>query len=42
VLPGQFARDPERIARLEREAKLLAALNHPNVAANLRLPRRRW
>ena len=25
--------DPERIARLEREAKLLASLNHPNIAA---------
>jgi serine/threonine protein kinase len=32
-LPEAFARDPDRLARLEREAKLLAALNHPNVAA---------
>ena len=33
VLPPSFARDPERVARFEREAKLLASLNHPNIAA---------
>jgi predicted Ser/Thr protein kinase len=33
VLPDAFRSDPERIARFEREAKLLATLNHPNVAA---------
>jgi serine/threonine-protein kinase len=33
VLPDVFARDPERLARFEREAKLLASLNHPNIAA---------
>ena len=32
VLPESFAGDPERHARFEREAKLLASLNHPNVA----------
>ena len=32
-LPENFAGDPERLARFEREAKLLASLNHPNVAA---------
>lgn len=33
VLPGAFAQDPERLARFEREAHLLASLNHPNIAA---------
>jgi len=33
ILPDHFARDAERLARFEREAKLLAALNHPNIAA---------
>jgi len=32
VLPEGFARDPERLARFEREARLLASLTHPNVA----------
>ena len=32
VLPEEFSRDRERLDRFEREAKLLAALNHPNVA----------
>jgi serine/threonine-protein kinase len=33
VLPHQFATDPERLARFEREAQVLASLNHPNIAA---------
>jgi serine/threonine protein kinase len=32
-LPDAFTGDPERMARFEREAKLLASLNHPNIAA---------
>ena len=32
LLPEAFARDPDRVARLEREARLLASLNHPNIA----------
>jgi len=32
VLPESFAGDRNRIARFEREAKVLAALNHPNIA----------
>jgi serine/threonine-protein kinase len=33
VLPGAFMADADRVARLKREARILAALNHPNVAA---------
>ncbi len=33
VLPKEFAQDPDRVARFQREAKLLASLNHPNIAA---------
>ena len=33
VLPEEYASDPERLARFEREAKLLASLNHANIAA---------
>src|SRR6266516_3071718 len=33
ILPTDFARDAERLARFRREARLLAALNHPHIAA---------
>jgi serine/threonine-protein kinase len=33
VLPDHFARDPDRLTRFEREAELLATLNHPNIAS---------
>ncbi|MGH9399773.1 MAG: hypothetical protein ACRD00_05360, partial [Thermoanaerobaculia bacterium] len=33
ILPEELFEDRERVARFEREAKLLAALNHPGIAA---------
>src|SRR5881398_2334281 len=33
VLPPEFADNPDRMARFEREAQSLAALNHPNIAS---------
>jgi serine/threonine-protein kinase len=32
-LPESFASDPERLGRFQREAEVLASLNHPNIAA---------
>ena len=32
ALPADFAQDPERLSRFEREARLLASLSHPNIA----------
>src|SRR5215813_13795295 len=33
ILPDEFARDSDRVARFHREAEVLASLNHPNIAA---------
>src|SRR5262249_26517382 len=33
ILPDEFSRDPARISRLQREAEVLASLNHPNIGA---------
>ena len=32
-LPDEFSRDPSRVSRFQREAEVLATLNHPNIAA---------
>src|SRR5688500_5420093 len=32
ILPPAFTADPDRLARFEREARMLAAVNHPNIA----------
>src|SRR6516164_4639792 len=32
ILPDEFARDSERVSRFQREAEVLASLNHPNIA----------
>ena len=39
VLPASLAGDPDRIARFQREAKTLAALNHPDISAVYRFER---
>jgi len=33
ILPDEFARDEDRVSRFQREAELLASLNHPNIGA---------
>ena len=33
ILPSVFATDPERLSRFQREAQVLASLNHPHIAA---------
>src|SRR5262249_10527394 len=33
ILPDEFSRDPDRVSRFQREAEVLAQLNHPNIAA---------
>ena len=32
ILPAAFANDPDRLARFDREAQVLASLNHPHIA----------
>ena len=34
ILPDAFAADPDRLARFQREAHVLASLNHPNIGSN--------
>jgi len=33
AMPPEFSRDPDRVSRFQREARMLASLNHPNIAA---------
>jgi len=33
ILPDEFSRDPDRVSRFQREAEVLASLNHPSIAA---------
>ncbi len=33
ILPDEFSRDSTRVSRFEREAEVLASLNHPNIGA---------
>src|SRR6201993_2744741 len=32
ILPDEFSRDSDRVGRFQREAEVLASLNHPNIA----------
>jgi serine/threonine-protein kinase len=32
ILPGEFSQDTDRVGRFQREAEVLASLNHPNIA----------
>ena len=42
VLPEAFTSDPDRLARFEREAKVLASLNHPNIGSIYGLEEAGW
>src|SRR5438876_10778967 len=33
ILPDEFSRDPDRVSRFQREAEVLASVNHPNIGA---------
>src|SRR5437879_9458338 len=33
ILPDEFSRDADRLSRFQREAEVLASLNHPNIAS---------
>ena len=33
ILPEEFSRDPDRVSRFQREAEVLASLNHSHIAA---------
>jgi serine/threonine protein kinase len=39
ILPGDVTADAERLARFQREAEILASLNHPNIAPGVRYRR---